>query len=132
MDVSSVNSVPASQSAQSSAVQTGVAASQTEAQRADVSAKRVVQVNEKVAVEDNAARAEEKKFEAIRSASARFVSGENSFLRDIKFTIHNSQNNSAGNEYEIRFTDISSGNIDVKKDIELLGGASGNVVSGNI
>lgn len=130
MDVSSLNSVQTnqSQSVQSSAAQTGVSSAQTEAQRADVSAQRVVSVSEKAALEENAARAEEKKFETIKNAAAKYVDGANSFFKDVRFTV----NDSLLGATEIRFTDISTGEIEVKKDIELVTSVSGNVVSGNV
>jgi hypothetical protein len=113
---------------------TGAAAPQTEAQRADVSATRVVSPKESAVLEDKASGADEARFSAIKSRAAKFVGGENPFLSDIKFTIYgqNASNSGIG-EYVIRFTDLSTGRVEVKTDFQLFEGTGGgDLVSGQV
>lgn len=112
----------------------GVQAPQTQAQRADVAATRVV--NTKGAAEGNIQQySHEKTLEAIKSQS-KFVAGENPFLSDISFTIYSAGEDpiaGGGTEYVIRFTDISTGEVQIKTAPELFRGAgSGGVVTGSV
>lgn len=113
---------------------TGVTAPQTDAQRADVNATRVVSPKETVRLEDKASGAEEHRFEAIRSKAAKFTGGDNAFLSDVKFTIYGAAQTQSGlNEYYIRFTDLGTGAVDVKTESELFASTSGgDLVSGQI
>lgn len=135
MDVTINTSQPTQGTNSSNTSQTGVAAVQTEGQRADQGAERVVVANEKQNLENDLSNAEQKRFEAVKRAAANFIKGDNPFLSDVKFTIYNSSVPTASEigSYEIRFTDLNSGKVDIKLDAELLGTASaGEIVSGNI
>ncbi len=136
MDVSSVNSASqAVQSTQSVSAQAGVAAVQTTDQRQDFTAQRVVSTQEKSNLEENAARSEEKRFETLKGLAVKLVSGENYYLSDMVFTVY-SGNLPSTNQYEIKFTDISTGRIETKSEPEVIllagGGGSGSIVSGSI
>lgn len=131
MDVTIGNSQPVQGTNNSNSSQTGVAAVQTQSQKADLSAERVVASEGKQSLENDAKNAEQKKFDLIRRTAANFSKGDNSFLSDVKFTVYNKA--AAGETYEIRFTDVSTGKIDIKTDVDLLGTVSaGEVLSGNI
>lgn len=132
MDVTINTSQPTQGTNSSSAGQTGAAAAQTESQRADATAERVVASAEKQNLENDVNHAEKRRLDLIKKTAAHFSSGDNSFLSDIKFTVYN-QSHTAGGDYEIRFTDLSTGAIEIKNDVELLGTASaGEVISGSI
>jgi hypothetical protein len=112
----------------------GVQAPQTQAQRADVAATRVV--NTKGASEGNIQQySQEKTIDAIKSQS-RFVAGANPFLSDMSFTIYAAGESpvaGGGTEYVIRFTDLSTGEIQVKSAPELFQGTNGGeIVNGAV
>lgn len=111
----------------------GVAAPQNQDQRADVNATRVVSAKETAHLEDQASSSEQKRFESVKGAAAKFISGANPFLNDIKFTIYGTSAPARVGEYVIRFTDLGTGSIEVKTEAELLGvSGGGNLVSGSI
>ncbi len=132
MDVTINSQPPAQSNPNSSTSQTGAAAAQTETQRADANVQRVTNVEEKSSLEDNTKNVEQKRFDLIKRTAASFSSGDNAFLSDIAFTVYNGSQATEG-QYEIRFTDISTGSIEIKNDIELLGTSSaGELVSGSV
>lgn len=133
MDVTINTSQPTQGTNSSNASQTGVSATQTEGQRADLSAERVVASAEKQNIEQDVNNAEQRRFDIIKRTAANFSKGENAFLSDIKFTIYNGSLSSQTSDYEIRFTDINTGKIEIKNEVELLGTSSaGEIVSGSI
>jgi len=130
MDVTLNTSQPTQGTNNSTAGQAGSAAAQTEGQKADATAQRVVAGTEKQSLENNADNADQKRFDVIRRAAAQFSKGDNSFLNDVKYTVYNGGGEST---YEIRFTDVNTGTIDVKSEAQLLGTQNaGNIVSGSI
>jgi hypothetical protein len=137
MDISiNTNSNPANQ--QINNQQAGVAAPASDGQKADYNAERVVASKEYAQLDDNIRNLEQKKFDLVKRVAAQYSAGGNSFLSDIRFTIYNNESKSSSNgEFFIRFTDLSSGNIEIKNESELLklpglGSTSGEIVSGNV
>ena len=132
MDVSvNTNSNAANQ--QLNNTNAGVAAPQTQGQRADQAAERVVATKSSASLENDAQNLDQKKFDLIKKVAAQFSVGDNPFLNDVKFTVYNNGQQSTGGEYVIRFTDLSTGQIDVKSEVQLLGqSAGGDLVSGNV
>lgn len=132
MDIS-VSSVQNQQQIANNAAQAGVAAPQTEPQKADYTAQRVTKADQSAQLEDNARNSEQSKFNTLKTISANFTGGENPFLSDISFTIYNKTNNAKIGNYEIRFTDLGTGQISVKSESELLASVpTGELVSGNV
>lgn len=133
MDIS-INTTSATQSANNQATQnaTGIAAPTTESQKADFTATRVTDIEEKAKLEENANNADRAKLDLIKQAArdriASFESGENPFLSDVRFTAYNSEQA----EFEIRFTDISTGQITTQFERELLAGYDVKLVDGVI
>jgi hypothetical protein len=110
----------------------GTAAPQTEAQKADLTATRVVLSKESAVLEDKASSSEERRFEQIKSRASKFVGGDNPFLSDIKFTVYG-QHESPVNEYVIRFTDLSTGTVEVKTEQQLYASTQGgDLISGQV
>ncbi len=132
MDIN-LNNVQASNPASTNNL-TGTAAPQTEAQKSDQQVQRVTVAQESANLENNASNADEKRFEAIKSRATTFISGSNPFLNDIKFTIYGqSPIASQINKYEIRFTDLKTGQIEVKSEAELFAGTGGgDLVEGRV
>lgn len=110
----------------------GVVAPQTQGQRADLAATRVVSTKE-TARGDVPQYTQGKALEAIKY-QARMVAGENPFLNDISFTVYTNGNSELpGSEYVIRFTNVSTGEVTLKTAPELFAGAGGgSVVNGSI
>ncbi len=134
MEINGVTNIQSVQVSQNTAPQSGAPAVQTVEQRQDFTAQRVVSVGEKSAIEQNAARSEEKRFEALKGVAVRLVGGDNPYFNDYVFTIYKGAQNNSLDRYYIRFTDISTGRIETKSEVEVfqLGGSSGNVVSGSL
>ena len=129
----SVSSIPNQQQAASNATQSGVVAPQTENQRAEASAKNVTVSDSSRQLVDNARDAEQKKFDSIKQIAASYKSGKNPFLNDVSFTIYNGSRDSVIGSYEIRFTDISTGSIEIKSESELFAASgSGVIASGSV
>ena len=113
----------------------GTSAPQTVEQRTDVAATRVVSNKESANLENQASSSEQKRFENVKSSASRFISGANPFLNDVKFTIYGQSNSNKVGEYTIRFTDLSTGNLEIKTEQQLAsltGTTGGNIVSGQI
>lgn len=111
----------------------GVAAPQTEAQRADQSAQRVTQSSGAQDLENKAASADERRFAAIKSVSSAYADGDNPLLKDIRFTVYKSLVSSDLSQYTIRFTNVDTGEIEVKSEADLFHkSGGGDVVSGNV
>lgn len=108
----------------------GVAAPNTNEQRADISATRVVSPKETANLEDKASSADERRFDAVKTRSLQYSKGENYILNDIKFTVYSKQ---SPDEYLVRFTDIKTGAIEIKNEAELFRGTGGgDLVSGQV
>jgi hypothetical protein len=109
----------------------GVVAPQTQAQRADAAATRVVQTKD--SQQSNLQFSQGRTLEAIKY-QARMVAGDNPFLNDISFTVYTNGNATLpGSEYVIRFTDVSTGQVTLKTAPELFAGADGGaLVNGSI
>jgi|GEM_PF-2956491 len=132
MDLS-ISSIPNQQQVSNNSAQAGNVAPQTEPQRQDYTVQRVTSTNDTAKLEDNARDAESKKFNTLKSVAASYTGGDNQFLSDISFTIYNKNNNAQISNYEIRFTDLSSGAIQIKSEAALLAEApSGELVSGTV
>ncbi len=103
-------------------------------QRADVAATRPVSSKETANLENKASNAEQRRFDAVRSRAATYVSGANSVLNDIKFTIYSgSSKSSVSYEYVVKFTDVSTGAIETKTEAQLFQGTGGgDLVSGQV
>lgn len=131
MDVTVTSSQP-NQGANSTTNLAGTAAPKTEGQAADLKAERVVQAGDSAKLENAAKQAEETRFNNIKRLATQYSAGKNPYLNDVSFTVYNGSQ--AGNTYEIRFTDISSGIVDVKSEAELvsLGSSGGNIVEGTV
>ena len=110
----------------------GTTATRVDTQQTEINVQRVAEVKESFEPQVEARSPEEARFEAIRAA-ARYYKGANPFLADIKYTIY--KNNQA-NEYEIRFTDVGTGDIEVKTERQLLAVPSvrdtGTLVDGTV
>ena len=110
----------------------GITAPQTDAQKADLNASRVVSPKEAAVLEDKASSAEQSRFEQIKSRASKFISGDNPFLNDIKFTVYGA-GKAPVSEYVIRFTDLSTGAVQVKTEAQLFEGTGGgDLVSGQV
>ncbi len=111
----------------------GVAAPINNEQRADLSVTRVVSGQESAHLENQAASSDQKRFESVRSTASRFVDGKNKFLNDTKFTIYGASNEGRGIDFTIRFTDLSSGAIEVQTEQQIYGSTGGgDLVSGQV
>ena len=132
MDLS-VSSVSNQQQVANNAAQAGNVAPQTEPQRQDYTAQRVTNADQSAQLEDNARNSEAKRFEALKSVAAAYTGGKNQFLSDITYTIYNKSNNAEIGNYEIRFTDLGTGKIEIKNEAALLTSVpSGEIVSGAV
>lgn len=129
----SISSIPNQQQISSNSSQVGVAAPQTETQRAESSAKNVTVSDNSRQLEDNARDSESRRFEAIKQVAGSFRKGDNPFLSDLTFTIYNASNTEVGN-YEIRFTDINLGTVEIKTEQQLFteSGVSSEIISGSV
>lgn len=133
MDVTINTSQPTQGTNSSNASQTGASAALTEGQKADLNAERVVASTEKQDIENSLKDAEQRKFDLIKRTAASFSKGDNPFLSNVIFTIYDNQFASQQSDYEIRFTDVSTGKIEIKGEVELLGMSSaGEIVSGDV
>jgi hypothetical protein len=134
MDLS-VSSVQNQQQITNTSAQVGVAAPQTENQRTEASAKSVNNAESSRSLEDytSSEHLEQKRFENVKSIAANFSSGENPFLSDISFTIYKDVQTAGLGRYEIRFTDISTGKIEIKTESQLFANTSGgDLISGQV
>lgn len=129
MDLS-VSSVPNQQQVSNNAAQAGNVAPQTEPQRQDYTVQRVTTSDQSSHIEDNARDSETRRFQTLKSVAASYIAGKNPFLNDVKFTVYNRANNAQIGNFEIRFTDLSTGVVEVKSEAALLG--AGNIVSGQV
>jgi hypothetical protein len=106
MEISNVNSIQSANPTSNTNL-TGAVAPQTEAQRADVSATRVVSTADTADIESRASSSAQHRFEAVKSKAVQMTKGENPFLNDMVFTIYGGEDRNAKlGQDVIRFTDI--------------------------